>query len=71
MINLIDIKDFSVEEINELIDVAKDMMKCPEMYSEKCKEKEEFSNLIFFYFANLNKKYFYYLVFCLQNLTKH
>lgn len=39
MRNLIDIKDLSVEEIDDLIDVAKDIMKYPEKYSEKCKGK--------------------------------
>lgn len=39
MRNLIDIKDLSVEEIDDLIDVAKDMMEYPEKYSEKCKGK--------------------------------
>ena len=39
MRNLIDIKDFSKEEIDELIKVAKDIMQNPENYSEKCKHK--------------------------------
>ena len=37
--NLIDINDLSVKEIDELIKVAKDIMKNPDMYSEKCKGK--------------------------------
>ena len=40
MKNLIDIKDLSEEEIEELIKVAKDIMKHPEEYSEKCKHKK-------------------------------
>ena len=40
MRNLIDIKDLSVEEINELIEVAKDIMQNPEKYSEKCLHKK-------------------------------
>lgn len=40
MKNLIDIKDISVEEIEELIKVAKDIMQAPEKYSEKCKHKK-------------------------------
>ena len=40
MKNLIDIKDLSVEEIEELITVAKDIMQTPEKYSEKCKHKK-------------------------------
>lgn len=40
MKHLIDIKDLSVQEINELIEVAKDMMQNPEKYSEKCKHKK-------------------------------
>ena len=40
MKNLIDIKDLSVEEIEELIKVAKDIMQTPEKYSEKCKHKK-------------------------------
>ena len=39
MRNLIDIMDLSVEEIDELIAVAKDIMANPAMYSEKCKGK--------------------------------
>ncbi len=39
MKNLIDIKNLSVEEIDELIEVAKNIMKHPEKYSEKCKGK--------------------------------
>ena len=37
MKHLIDIKDLSVEDIDELIEVAKDIIKYPEKYSEKCK----------------------------------
>ncbi len=40
MRNLIDIKDLSIEEIDELIKVAKDIMQNPEKYSEKCKYKK-------------------------------
>ena len=40
MKNLIDIKDLSVEEIEELIKVAEDIMQSPEKYSEKCKHKK-------------------------------
>lgn len=39
MKHLIDIKDLSVEEIDELIEVAKDIINYPEKYSEKCKGK--------------------------------
>lgn len=39
MRNLIDIKDLSVEEIDELIETAKDIMNNKEKYSEKCKNK--------------------------------
>lgn len=39
MKHLIDIKDLSVEEIDELIEIAKDIIKYPEKYSEKCKGK--------------------------------
>lgn len=39
MKNLIDIMDLSVQEIDELIAVAKDIMANPAMYSEKCKGK--------------------------------
>lgn len=39
MRNLIDIKDLSVEEIDELIETAKDIMSNKEKYSEKCKNK--------------------------------
>lgn len=37
--NLIDINDLSVKEIDELIEVAKDIMKNPDKYSEKCRGK--------------------------------
>ena len=40
MKNLIDIKDLSEKEIEELIEVAKDIMQNPEKYSEKCKHKQ-------------------------------
>ena len=40
MKNLIDIKDLSVDEIQELIKVAKDIMQFPEKYSERCKHKK-------------------------------
>lgn len=39
MRNLIDIKDLSVEEIDELVETAKDIMSNKEKYSEKCKNK--------------------------------
>ena len=40
MKHLIDIKDLTVEEINQLIEVAKDIMQTPEKYSEVCKHKK-------------------------------
>ena len=40
MKNLIDIKDLSINEIEELIKVAKDIMQAPEKYYEKCKHKK-------------------------------
>ena len=40
MRHLIDIKDLSVEEIDELIKVAKDIIAQPEKYSEKCNHKK-------------------------------
>ena len=40
MKHLIDIKDLSIEEIDELIKVAKDIMQSPEKYSEVCKHKK-------------------------------
>ena len=40
MKNLIDIKDLTIEEIEKLIEVAKDIMRSPEKYSEKCKHKK-------------------------------
>lgn len=40
MRHLIDIKELKVEEIEELIKVAKDIMQSPEKYSEKCKHKK-------------------------------
>jgi len=39
MKHLIDIKDLSVKEIDELIEIAKDIIKYPEKYSDKCKGK--------------------------------
>lgn len=39
MKHLIDIKDLSVEEIDELIETARDIISNPEKYSEKCKGK--------------------------------
>ena len=38
--SLIDILDFSVEEINELIDKANDIIQNPDKYSSKCKGKK-------------------------------
>ncbi len=40
MRSLIDISDFSAEELDELISVAKDIMKNPDAYREKCKYKK-------------------------------
>ena len=40
MRSLINILDFSVEEINELIKTAEDIIENPEKYSEKCKGKK-------------------------------
>lgn len=40
MKNLIDIKDITTNEIEELIEVAKNIMFNPEKYSEKCKHKK-------------------------------
>lgn len=40
MRSLIDIMDLSVEEINELIETANDIIKNPKKYSEKCKGKK-------------------------------
>ncbi len=40
MKNLIDIKELSINEIEDLIKVAKDIMQAPEKYSEKCKHKK-------------------------------
>ena len=39
MRNLIDIMDLTVEEIDGLIEVAADIVKNPDKYSEKCKNK--------------------------------
>ena len=38
--SLIDILDFTVEEIDELLDVAKDMIADPDKYAECCKRKK-------------------------------
>ena len=38
--SLIDIADFSVEELNELLSVACDIIKKPKKYSQKCKGKK-------------------------------
>jgi len=40
MRSLIDILDFSVEEINELLDVANDIIDDPDKYAESCKRKK-------------------------------
>ena len=40
MRSLIDILDFSIEELDELIDSANDIIENPEKYSEKCKGKK-------------------------------
>ncbi len=40
MKSLIDIRDFSIEEIDGLIDVANDIIENPGKYSEKCKGKK-------------------------------
>ncbi len=40
MRSLIDISELTVEEIDELLDVADDIIKSPEKYSEKCKGKK-------------------------------
>jgi len=39
MRNLLSITDFSVEEINEVLCLAEDIIAHPEAYSEKCKNK--------------------------------
>ena len=39
MKHLIDIKDLSVEEIDEMIKVAKDIINHPEKFSHKCDNK--------------------------------
>lgn len=39
MRHLIDILDFSTEELDNLIDVANDIIDCPEKYAEACKGK--------------------------------
>ena len=40
MRHLIDIKDLSIEEIDELIKVANDIITHPDKYSEKCRNKK-------------------------------
>ena len=40
MRSLIDILDFSEQELRELLDVACDIMENPEKYSDKCKGKK-------------------------------
>ncbi len=40
MRNLLSITDFSVQEIDELIEVAEDIIATPEKYQEKCKHKK-------------------------------
>ncbi|MFA7637015.1 MAG: aspartate carbamoyltransferase [Monoglobales bacterium] len=40
MRSLIDIRDFSIDEINSLINVANDIIENPSKYSEKCKGKK-------------------------------
>ena len=40
MKNLIGINDLSVNEIEDMLKVAKDIMRAPEKYSEKCKNKQ-------------------------------
>ena len=40
MRNLIDIMDLSIEEIDELIEIAKDIISSPEKYREKCRYKK-------------------------------
>ncbi len=40
MRSLIDILDFTTEEVNELIEVAKDIIANPDKYCEKCKRKK-------------------------------
>ena len=40
MKHLIDIKDLTIEEINKLIDLAKDIMQNEEKYSKKCQGKK-------------------------------
>ena len=40
MKNLIDIKDLSITDIKNLIEVANDIMQDPDKYSEKCKNKK-------------------------------
>ena len=40
MRSLIDILDFSVEELQELIDTANDIIAHPEQYSERCRGKK-------------------------------
>ena len=40
MRSLIDILDFSVEEVNELLDTADDIIANPDQYAERCKRKK-------------------------------
>ena len=40
MQNLIDIMDLSLQEIDELIEKAKDIIANPEKYQEKCRYKK-------------------------------
>ena len=40
MKHLIDIKDVSIEEIEEMIKVAKDIIKSPSKYENKCNHKK-------------------------------
>ena len=47
MKNLIDIKDLSVDEIEELIKVAKDIMQNSDKYSEKCKYQKVLLEICF------------------------
>ena len=39
MRNLLNITDFSIEEIDELVEKAKDIMNNKAVYAEKCKGK--------------------------------
>ena len=42
MKHLIDILDLSIEEIDELLEVANDIIDNPDKYAEKCKRKKHF-----------------------------